>query len=196
MKHIGVIADNGFSDALEIKACVDNGITPYVAQRESNGGRRNVPRGFTIDKFTYDKDTDMYMCPGGQRLEFYLSEVAHGKEIRIYKSKTDACFSCPFYMIKCTKNKVGRWVWRWAHQEVIDEMKDRLRKDPGIMDKRKAIVEHPFGTMKRAFNQPYLLLRGLRKVGGEVGFTMIAYNMRRALNILGPIVMMQAIRCS
>jgi hypothetical protein len=30
-----------------------------------------------------------------------------------------------------------------------------------------------------------LLLKGLRKVRGEVGFTMLAYNMRRAINILG-----------
>jgi hypothetical protein len=51
---------------------------------------------------------------------------------------------------------------------------------------RKKVVEHPFGTMKRAFNQGYLLLRGLRKVSGEVGFTMLAYNMSRVLNILGP----------
>ena len=49
---------------------------------------------------------------------------------------------------------------------------------------RKKIVEHPFGMMKRAFNQGYLLLRGLKKVNGEVGFTMLAYNMRRVLNIL------------
>jgi len=50
----------------------------------------------------------------------------------------------------------------------------------------KSIVEHPFGTMKRAFNQGYLLLKGLRKTAGEAGFTMLAYNMRRVLNILGP----------
>jgi len=38
---------------------------------------------------------------------------------------------------------------------------------------------------EEGFNQGYLLLRGLRKVKGEVGFTMLAYNMRRAINILG-----------
>ena len=50
---------------------------------------------------------------------------------------------------------------------------------------RRTLAEHPFGTMKRAFNQGYVLLKGLRKVRGEVGFTMLAYNMRRAINILG-----------
>ena len=50
---------------------------------------------------------------------------------------------------------------------------------------RRMLVEHPFGTIKRAFNQGYLLLKGLRKVKGDIGFTMLAYNMRRAINILG-----------
>ena len=61
-----------------------------------------------------------------------------------------------------------------------------MRLEPGSWQCRKSIVEHPFGTMKRAFNQGYLLLKGLRKTAGEVGFTMLAYNMRRVLNILGP----------
>jgi hypothetical protein len=50
---------------------------------------------------------------------------------------------------------------------------------------RRELAEHPFGTMKRAFNQGYLLLKGLRKVKGEVGFTMLAYNLRGGINILG-----------
>jgi hypothetical protein len=61
-----------------------------------------------------------------------------------------------------------------------------MLREPQKLAMRKRVVEHPFGTMKRAFNQGYLLLRGLRKVSGEVGFTMLVYNMRRVLNILGP----------
>jgi transposase len=65
-------------------------------------------------------------------------------------------------------------------------MKERMKLQPGKLDARKNVVEHPFGTMKRAFNHGYLLLKGLSKVCGEVGFTMLAYNMRRVLNLLGP----------
>jgi hypothetical protein len=42
--------------------------------------------------------------------------------------------------------------------------------------------EHAFGVLKGAFNQGYLLLRGLRRVRGDVGFTMLVYNMRRVIN--------------
>ena len=76
---------------------------------------------------------------------------------------------------------------RWEHEDVIEELRRRIASTEGMMvlKKRKELCEHPFGTMKRAFNQGYLLLKGLKKVNGEVGFTMLAYNMRRAINILG-----------
>ena len=69
----------------------------------------------------------------------------------------------------------------------VDRLRDRLESSEGKekLYRRMKIAEHPFGTMKRAFNQGYLLLKGLRKVKGEVGFTMLAYNIRRAINILG-----------
>jgi len=76
-------------------------------------------------------------------------------------------------------------VWRWEHAAVVEEMKLKMMLEPWKVKSRKCIVEHPFGTMKRAFNQGYLLLKGLDRVAGEVGFTMLAYNMRRVLNILG-----------
>jgi len=109
---------------------------------------------------------------------------AHQKNIRVYR--TDACFSCEFFLTKCTLNKYGRTLWRWEHAEVLDELRERMLGEPEKLALRKNVVEHPFGTMKRAFNQGYLLLKGLRKVGGEVGYTMLAYNIRRVLNIFGP----------
>ena len=50
---------------------------------------------------------------------------------------------------------------------------------------RQMIVEHPFGTLKRTMNFYYLLLRGFRKVRGEVSLAFFAYNLKRVINILG-----------
>ena len=71
------------------------------------------------------------------------------------------------------------------HEEVVDDMRKRMKLHPEVMGERKKVVEHAFGTLKRAFGAPYLLLRGLRKVSGEVGLLLFSYNLRRALNILG-----------
>ena len=187
-EHLDAVTDKGFFSSVEIKECVDNGVTPYVPEQNRHGAgyvkKTGVPtREFASDKFVYDKVTDTFLCPAGKRLEFSYSDHAHKKKMRVYR--TDACFACEYFLTKCTRYKKGRTVWRWEHAEVIDEMKERLKLEPEKLEMRKKIVEHPFGTIKRAFNQGYLLLRGLRKVTGEVGFTMLAYNMRRVLNILG-----------
>lgn len=178
--------DRGFFDAVEIKECVDNGITPYVPEQRRYGLTGQVKKfgiptpQFHGDKFVYDTDT--YTCPAGKTLRLWYRNFLHGKWMSIYKTKD--CSSCPFFMTKCTRNKLGRLIERWEHEELIEEMREKLH--PEKMDERKKLVEHPFGTMKRAFNQGYLLMKGLRKVTGEVGFTMLAYNMRRTINIMGP----------
>ena len=194
VQKIAAVADAGFSDSVEIKKCVDNGIVPYVAQQRHKGGRRgSVSAQFSIDKFTYVKEADVYVCPAGQRLALWSHAVVQSKNMRIYRCKRGVCSSCVFFLAECTKNKEGRIVWRWEYEEVMDEVRARLRLDPEVMGERKKVVEHPFGTMKRAFNMGYLLLKGLVKVTGEVGFAMLAYNMRRALNILGVRALMLAL---
>jgi hypothetical protein len=78
----------------------------------------------------------------------------------------------------------------------VDRLRARVSSSDGRkkLSLRREIAEHPFGTIKRAFNQGYLLLKGLRKVRGEVGFTMLAYNLRRAINILGVGALMSLIK--
>jgi hypothetical protein len=188
-EHLDAVADKGFFNFMEIKECVDNGVTPYVPEQKRHGAgwvkKTGIPtREFSSDKFVYDRGTDTFLCPAGNRLEFSYLDHAHGKKMRVYR--TGACFSCEFFLTKCTRYKRGRTVWRWEHAEVVEAMRERMRLEPEKLAKRGKIVEHPFGTIKRAFNQGYLLLKGLRKATGEVGLTMLAYNMRRVLNILGP----------
>jgi hypothetical protein len=188
-ERLDAVADKGYFSFVQIKDCVDSGITPYVPEQNRYGvgfvKRKGVPtREFHVDKFAYNVKTDTFVCPAGNTLVFSYLDHAHQKNIRVYR--TNACFSCEHFMTRCTTNKHGRTLWRWEHAEVLDEMRVRMLREPEKLLLRKSVVEHPFGTMKRAFNQGYLLLRGLRKVSGEVGFTMLAYNMRRVLNILGP----------
>ncbi|SNT28145.1 Transposase DDE domain-containing protein, partial [Anaerovirgula multivorans] len=50
---------------------------------------------------------------------------------------------------------------------------------------RQMIVEHPFGTIKRGLGMTYFLTKGMQSVKSEISFAFLAYNMKRALNILG-----------
>jgi hypothetical protein len=64
-------------------------------------------------------------------------------------------------------------------------MAQRVRANPQMRKRRQQLCEHPFGTMKRALNSGYFLLRRLQKVGAEMSLTVLAYNMKRVLNLLG-----------
>ncbi len=74
-------------------------------------------------------------------------------------------------------------------------MNERMKTWKGrkMVEVRKTLCEHPFGTIKRGFGQRDLLLKGLRKVNGEVGLTMMAYDMRRVLNLVGTLRLMEAL---
>jgi len=193
VERIDCLSDKGYYDFVEIKQCVDNGVTPYVAVKRSGSGGSIISPEFTADKFIYDKSIDVYVCPAGQRLFYYCRTVHEGMDRRVYKCQKGVCFSCEFFMTKCTGNKVGRLIWRWVHEEVVDDMRKRMKLHPEVMIERKKVVEHAFGTIKRAFGAPYLLLRGLGKVSGEVGLLLFSYNLRRALNILGVEALIQAL---
>ena len=187
-RSIEITTDRGYFDVEQIKDCIENGIIPYVPEPQLArvSEKVGVPApDFYIDKFIYNnKESDAYICPANQKLTFWRWSSKRSKKIRLYR--TEACKGCPF-RARCTNNMNGRIVQRWEFEDVIDEMRARLKTEKGLemIDARKALSEHPFGTMKRAFNQGYLLLKSLRKVKGEIGFTMLAYNMLRAINIIG-----------
>ena len=127
VEHIDALGDKGYFDFLQIKQCVDSGVTPYVAVKRSGSGGGLVSPEFTADKFRYDKSADVYVCPAGQRLFYCCSTVKEGMQMRVYRCRKSVCSSCQFFMTKCTGNKSGRLIWRWVHEEVVDEMRDRMK---------------------------------------------------------------------
>jgi hypothetical protein len=52
------------------------------------------------------------------------------------------------------------------------------------MRMRKALVEHPFGTIKRWFGYTYFLVKGLEKVRTEWTLMTLCYNLKRVLNLV------------
>jgi len=73
-------------------------------------------------------------------------------------------------------------------------MAARLKTRPELLDRRRETVEHPFGSIKQWMNQGAFLMRGLPNVRGEFSLTALAYNLRRALNIVGVGALIAAVR--
>jgi hypothetical protein len=106
--------------------------------------------------------------------------------------RTAACKRCEVRS-RCTESKRGRLIKRLVDEEVLERMAERLKNNPEKMKLRKQLVEHPFGTMKRGMNQAYFLLKGINKVAGEMSLTVMAYNIKRVLSIVGVQEMIRAV---
>jgi len=175
-----VVADQGYYHSAEIKRCLDAGLTPLVPRPLTSA---NEARGlFTKDDFVYDPAADAYRCPAGETLTYRSTTLELGRLIKNYR--TSACGRCALKP-RCTRNRDGRKITRWVDEHLLEAMEHRLARDRALFAQRKALSEHPFGTMKRAMDQGYFLLKGLRKVRGEFSLTVLAYNLKRVFNLVG-----------
>jgi transposase len=174
-----VVADMGSYHGQEVQQCLQAGITPYIARPSTSA---NQTLGLcSKDDFPYAATTDTYRCRAGERRSFRFDTVELGRHMRYYA--TSACRTCPL-KAQCTRNKGGRRITRWVDEPLLEQMAQRVHARPEIMQQRKEIVEHPFGTMKRSWHQGYFLLRGVAKVRAECSLTVLAYNLRRVLNLV------------
>jgi transposase len=180
VERLRVVADMGYYHGHEIKTCDEAGIDAYVPKPSTSA---NTKLGlFGKERFTYDPEKDCYRCPRGEELTLRFETTELGRHIRYYA--TGACRSCPLKE-QCTRNKGGRRITRWVDEHILERMEERLKANPAIMQERKQLVEHPFGTIKHANDQGYFLMKGLKNVRAEFSLSCLAYNLRRVINILG-----------
>jgi transposase len=180
VERIDAVADMGYYSGDDIVACEAAGITPYIPRphRGTAVGNGLFPR----ERFRYDPVADAYHCPGGQVLDTRYASVTRG-HLSVQYSSPAACAGCQI-KARCSK---GRWrrINRGEHEAVIERMAARLAERPGILAIRKSTVEHPFGSIKQWMNQGAFLMRGLDKVRAEFSLTALAYNIRRAITLIG-----------
>jgi len=187
VEKIDVVADKGYFKIEDIEACEKAGLTPHVPRPQRGPAVREG--FFRKDEFRYDAERDAYICPTGQVLATrYESKLRDLKKFDY--SNRAACLVCAVRS-RCTKEY--RKVSRLENEAVLDRMAERLKARPEILNTRREIVEHPFGTIKQWMNQGAFLTRGLEKVRAEFSLTALAYNLRRALNILGMEKLMAAV---
>ncbi len=177
-----VQADGGYYKATEVEELEMEGTECYVAVNETASRLSDEENGL---EFIYDKEKDHYQCSGGRILGFFRKKTEDGHEKRIYKSMD--CGGCPFLDV-CTKpgsKNRNRTYTRNDNQEWIDAYRLKMRGETGRkkMKQRKAVAEHPFGTMKYYMGQMPTVLRGQKKVSSEMGLYSIAYNLRRFIAI-------------
>lgn len=179
LQQADVVADAGYYNAREVGRCVEQNLHPFIPKADTSA---NTKLGlYGKSRFQFDLAKDVYLCPAGAALTYRFSTYELGRELRYYRAT--GCKECPLKS-RCTRNKANRTITREANEHLMEEMARRMQQDPTRFKRRKALVEHPFGTIKRSFGYGHFLLKGLAKVRTEWSLTALAYNWKRVLNLV------------
>ena len=178
-------ADSGYHTGLQLKDCEEQKITAYVAIPKQASAAKMQGR-FSNEDFDYDKESNSYQCPQGNRLEPRENSIERdGKRLFVYRGKASFCKVCPQRDACLSKKSSTRRIARWEHQDIVERHQIRMDNSHGSMKKRAALVEHPFGTLKHRAGMHHFLMRGLEKCQGEFSLMVLCYNFTRTINLLG-----------
>lgn len=186
--RLRALADRGYFNAPQIKACTEAGITPMVPKPMTSTARADDRFGKA--DFIYIAKDDQYQCPAGERAIRRFTTVEHG--LTLHKYWSSACPRCPIKS-RCTPSDYRR-ITRWEHEAVLEAMQRRLDRNPEAMMLRRRTIEHVFGTLKHWMGSTHFLTRGLHHVRTEMSLQVLAYNFKRVIKLLGMAKVMKAMR--
>ncbi len=136
--ELEVIADKGYYDGAQIKACLQKGITPTIPKANTSANRKKGL--FTKQDFRYDLENDCYRCPAGEIMAFRFQTTEKGREIKYYA--TSSCRVCKIKHM-CTSSKGGRRITRWVDEDLLDEMQRRIEDNPDLLTSARPSLSTP-----------------------------------------------------
>jgi hypothetical protein len=193
-----VLYDKGFHTGSELKTAQELGVETVVAIPAVPSTSQAPDHDYNYEHFIYDKEADTYTCPQEQILKtngsWYKERTSSGSIILFKQYRTRACRSCKVRSL-CTRSKTARLIHRSEYAEYYERNYINTREKEQLYRRRQAIVEHPYGTLKRQWGFSYILMKkGISRASSDVGFMFIAYNLRRIGNILTMSVLKEYLR--
>lgn len=182
------IADRGYFSGSEILDCDQAGMTPLVPKPLTSNSK--AEGRFDKRDFVYLAEDDEYRCPAGQRAIKRFTTIEN--DLTLHKYWSSACPRCPL-KTQCTTGDYRR-IARWEHEAVLDKMQHRLDRQPNAMKLRRQTAEHPFGTLKAWMGSTHFLTKRLPHVSTEMSLHVLTYNLKRVMQIVGIVPLMQAMR--
>lgn len=182
--RFSLLFDKGYHSGIELTKVQMLGIDTHVAFPSVPKTSQAPNPNYNVENFRYDQTSDSYTCPQDETLtsnqKWYTSP-----NYRFKQYKTKACKTC-LVKSECTLAKNGKIIQRSEYQGAVEKNKENIKSNPELYKKRQALVEHPFGTMKRQWGFDYIMTKKTKaRASADVGFIFIAYNLRRIINIIG-----------
>lgn len=176
------VGDAGYADTEELKKIDAQGIKVVVpSQRQALHNREDKP--YSKSHFSYDREKDGYVCPEQNFLPHEFTDKKRGK--KYYRiAKAGQCQGCAHFGV-CTTNPKGRRIMRLEQEDDREKFEAQYEASKEIYDRRKELVEHPFGHVKRNLKTDSFMLRGTDGVAAETSLLATCFNLRRVMTIIG-----------
>jgi hypothetical protein len=179
IEKLDAVADRGYYKGEEILACQEAGITVTLPKPQTS---HSAAKGrFGKQDFRYIAEDDVYLCPAGERLIYRYTTQEQG--LTLYRYWASTCQSCALRE-RCTTGKERR-ITRWEHEHVLEAVQQRLDEHPEMMHRRRETVEHTFGTIKSWMGSTHFQMKTLPRARTEMALHVLAYNLKRVINIIG-----------
>jgi transposase len=187
-KPAQVVVDGGFTSRENIVAMAEQGVDmigSLPAANPSSAGQqqqRGVSEKFHLDKFSYDAQQNIYLCPAGASLTARGREFCPGVVLHKYVARVEVCAACPFRSECCPGNQHhGRSVVRAVHSPEVRQFAQKMQTETAksIYRQRGAVAEFPHAWIKDKLGLRQFRLRGLLKVGLEVLWAALTYNIQQ-----------------
>jgi transposase len=183
-----VLYDKGYHTGSELKTAQELGIETIVAIPDVPSTSQAPNHDYNYEHFIYAEETDTYTCPQGQILRtngsWHRQYSSSGSVSWFRQYKTKACRKC-FARSLCTRSEKARLIRRSEYAQYYERNRINTLEKEHLYKRRQAIVEHPFGTIKRQWGFSYILSKeGINRASADTGFMFIAYNLRRISNIM------------
>lgn len=181
-----VLADRGYFNSEQILECERSGITALVPKPLTSNSK--AAGRFDKRDFIYIAKSDEYQCPAGERAIWRFTSVENG--LTLHKYWSSACPQCKL-KAQCTTS-IYRRITRWEHEDVLERMQQRLDRTPETSKLRRQTVEHTFGTLKAWMGATHFMTKTLPRVSTEMSLHVLAYNLKRTMQIFGAKPLMKA----
>ncbi len=184
-----VLVDGGYVNANNIIAMDRRGIDLIAAFGNQHLGtteRRGIAKKFLPEKFAYDPENDIYLCPTGKTL-VYIKDQIEGRNIaHLYQAALTDCLQCAYKEQCCPKAiKKGRTITRSEARPEVAALAAKMKTEQAkaIYKQRAPVAEFPHLWIKEKFGLRQFRLRGLKKVRTEALWACLTYNVQQWIRL-------------
>jgi transposase len=178
--------DKGYHTGTEFQIADELGINVMVAVPGKPRSSEAPDPAYNVEHFIYNEHDNTYTCLQGETLRTNGTWHKSSSGSLFQQFRTSACKKCKVRSL-CTRSvKNGKIIQRNQQSQVVQNNKQRIEQNKDTYRRRQAIVEHPYGTIKRQWGFNHIITKiSMERAEADVGFMMIAYNLRRLISIIG-----------